>query len=200
MAEFWHDFVLTFVPIFIVMDAVGNLPMVLALSEGMPQGQRERMIHIAMITASAVGLVFLFFGQFILQIMNISPGSMTIAGGIILFVLCIRFLVSGRVVEAKREEMVAVVPIGTPLVVGSATITTLLLLVIEFPLWIVLISLASNLIITWLIFMGGGRIARFLGKGGLTAVSQVFNLLLAAIAVSMVIRGLEMRGIINVIR
>jgi multiple antibiotic resistance protein len=197
MKEFWQDFVFTFIPLFIVIDTLGNLPIVLAIGEGMTQAARHRMIHVAMITASVVGLIFLFFGKFILDAMNISVGALTIAGGIILFILSIRYLLSGRIIEADREELVAIVPIGTPLVVGPATITTLLLLSVDFPLVIVLLSLAVNLLISWIVFLSGTRIVRFLGKGGLKAFSQVFNLLLAAIAVSMIIHGLELVGIVK---
>lgn len=197
MKEFWQDFVFTFIPLFIVIDTLGNLPIVLAIGEGMTQVARHRMIHVAMITASVVGLIFLFFGKFILDAMNISVGALTIAGGIILFILSIRYLLSGRIIEADREELVAIVPIGTPLVVGPATITTLLLLSVDFPLGIVLLSLAANLFISWIVFLSGTRIVRFLGKGGLKAFSQVFNLLLAAIAVSMIIHGLELVGIVK---
>jgi multiple antibiotic resistance protein len=197
MKEFWQDFVFTFIPLFIVIDALGNLPIVLAISEGMTQVARHRMIHVAMITASLVGLIFLFFGKFILDAMNISVGALTIAGGIILFILSIRYLLSGRIIEVDREELVAIVPIGTPLVVGPATITTLLLLSVDYPLGIVLLSLAVNLFISWIVFLSGTRIVRFLGKGGLKAFSQVFNLLLAAIAISMIIHGLELVGIVK---
>jgi multiple antibiotic resistance protein len=195
--SFWQAFVLTFVPLFIVIDTMGNLPIVLTLSEGMTTQKRNNMIHLAMLTATVVSLLFLFFGRFILSVMNISVGSLTIAGGIILLILSIRYLISGRVIESQREEMVAIVPIGTPLVVGPATITTLLLLTIDYSLGIILLSLAINLFISWVVFLLGNRISGFLGKGGLKAISQVFNLLLAAIAVSMVIHGLELVGIVK---
>ena len=198
MAEHLQDFVLTFVPLFIVIDALGNLPFVVSLSEGMIKHERHKMIHTAIITATAVGLVFLFFGQFILTVMGISVGAFAIAGGLILLVLSIKYMSTGRMVEAVKEEMVAVVPIGTPLTVGPATITTLLLLVTQFPLYMVLISFALNMLVTWGIFMLSGYIVRFMGQGGLRAVSRVFSLLLAAIAVSMVIHGLGLAGIIDI--
>jgi multiple antibiotic resistance protein len=81
--------------------------------------------------------------------------------------------------------------------VGPATITTLLLLATQFPIYMVLVSFALNMLIAWAIFMVGGHIARFLGQGGLKAVSRVFSLLLAAIAVSMIIHGLEMLNILS---
>lgn len=157
------------------------------------------MIHLATITATIVGLVFLFFGQLILKVLDIKVGSFAIAGGLILLVLSIKYVTTGRMVEALKEDMVAVVPIGTPLTVGPATITTLLLLATQFPhqLYMVLLSFALNMLVTWIIFLQTNQIVRFMGRGGLTAVSRVFSLLLAAIAVSMIFRGLSLVGIIN---
>ncbi len=200
MGDYLQDFVLTFVPLFIVIDALGNLPFVISLSEGMSKQERRKMIHFATITATVVGLVFLFFGQFILKVMGISVGAFAIAGGVILLVLSIKYMSTGRMVDAVKEEMVAVVPIGTPLTVGPATITTLLLLATQFPsrIYMVLLSFALNMLITWGIFMLSGYIVRFIGQGGLKAISKVFSLLLAAIAVSMIIHGLKLAGIINI--
>ncbi|OGO44573.1 MAG: MarC family transcriptional regulator [Chloroflexi bacterium RBG_16_58_8] len=197
MTGYWQDFVLTFVPLLIVIDAFGNLPFVISMGESLANKDRRRMVHLAVLTATAVGLVFLFFGQFILMVLNISVGSFAIAGGLILLVLSIRYMSTGHMVTTVKEEMVAVVPIGTPLTVGPATITTLLLLALQFPLYMVLISFALNMLITWIIFLLSQRIAAFMGEGGLRAISRVFSLLLAAIAVSMIIRGLDLTGIIN---
>jgi multiple antibiotic resistance protein len=198
MHDWLQSFVLTFVPLFIVIDALGNLPFVISLSEGMSTSERRKMVHAAIITATIVGLAFLFLGQFILNVLGISVGSFAIAGGIVLLVLSIKYMTTGRMVELIKEEMVAVVPIGTPLTVGPATITTLLLLATQFPLYMVLLSFALNLVIAWVIFLASNQIVRFIGQGGLKAWSRVFSLLLAAIAVSMIIRGLSMVGILNV--
>ena len=198
MNEFFNNLILTFIPLFIVIDVIGNLPIVMSLSEGLLARQRRRVIHLAIVTATILGLIFLFFGAFILDVLNISPGAFTIAGGLILMILSLRYLTVGRWMDVVKEEVIAIVPIGTPLVVGPATITTLLLLVAKYPLYIVLISLAINLFISWIAFLGAERIVGFLGNGGLKAVSQIFNLLLVAIAVSMIISGLDMIGVINV--
>ena len=197
MAEQWQNFIMTFVPLFIVIDAFGTLPFVVTMGESKTRPERRKMVHFAIITATVVGLIFLFFGQFILRVLDISVGSFAIAGGIILLVLSIQYMTTGRMVASVKEELVAVVPIGTPLTVGPATITTLILLAMQYPLYMVLISFALNMLITWIIFLLSQRIARFLGEGGIRATSRVFSLLLAAIAVSMVIRGLDMTGIIK---
>jgi len=198
MPEWLDNLLVTFVPLFIVIDALGNLPVVLTLSEDMNRHERKKMIHLAALTAAVVGLAFLFFGQFVLNLMGISVGSFAVAGGLILLILSAKYILTGRMVDAVKEEMVAIVPIGTPLLSGPATITTLLLLSGQYQLWVVLVAFVVNILAAWVILLLGNRIAGFLGKGGLRAVSNVFNLLIAAIAITMIFRGLDMIGLVNI--
>jgi len=193
-----ESFLLTFVPLFIVIDAVGNLPFVISLSEGLERQERWKMLNIATVTAALVGLVFLFLGQLLLRAMGISVGAFAIAGGIILLILSIHYMTTGRMMEIIKEEMVAIVPIGTPLTVGPATITTLLLLATQFPTYIVLISFLLNILIVWVTFILSDQVMRVLGKGGIKAFSRIAALLLSAIAVNMVLRGLTMLGILSI--
>ena len=197
MTDFWQSLLLTFVPLFIVIDAIGNLPFVIALTDDCDKEERRRIINLATATAAGVGLIFLFLGRFILDAMNISVGAFAISGGIILLIFAIRYMTTGHMVEVIKEEMVAVVPIGTPLTVGPATITTLLLLSTQFPIYIVLIAFILNIFIAWITFVLSGFFIRVMGRGGLRAVSRVFSLLLAALAVNMVIRGLELIGVLT---
>lgn len=199
MSEWWPSFLLTFMPLFIVVDALGVIPLLFIMTERMTSHERHKVVHIAVATALVLGVVFLFLGKVILELMGISVGSFAVAGGLILLVLSIRYILTGHVVDlAIKEEMVAVVPIGTPLIAGPATITTLLLLVGQFNIYVVLVSFIVNMLVAWLLFWLSGYIVRFLGHGGLRAVSNVFNLLLAAIAVTMIIRGLSLIGVLDI--
>ena len=173
--QIWHSFILTFLPLFIAIDALANVPFVISLSEGLSKPEKRKLVNIATITAAVVGLLFLFFGQFILKVLDITQGSFATAGGIVLLVLSIRYMTTGHFVEVNKEEMVAVVPIGTPLTVGPATITTLLLLIPLYPLYIVLVSFVVNIAINWVIFMLSSQIVGFIGQGGVKAVSKVFE-------------------------
>jgi multiple antibiotic resistance protein len=199
MHDFFNVLLLTFMPLFIAIDPLSKPPFVLAFTEELSTHQRNKIIHAATGTAALVGLAFLFFGQFVLKIMGISVGAFAISGGAILFILSINYITKGRMVETDKQAMTAIVPIGTPLITGPATITTLLVLQNEFPLNTVLLSFAINLLITWGILLSGNRLIKILGRGGFKAISQVFNLLLAAIAITMILRGLDMLGIINLI-
>jgi len=196
MAEWWLLFTLAFVPLFIAIDAIGLPPIIISLSEGMTVRERKKMVHIAILTALLVGLAFLFLGKVVLTLMGITVGAFAIAGGIILLVQSIRNMTSGRMMDAVKEEMVAVVPIGTPLLAGPATITTLLLLTSQVPLAVVLEAFVANVLIAWAICLGSYRILKVMGQGGVRAVSRVFSLLLASIAVTMILKGLAMSGII----
>jgi multiple antibiotic resistance protein len=198
MSGLLTNFILTFIPLFIVVDAPGNLPIIITLTEGASYHERNRIIHLAIVTATIVGFIFLFLGGAILNVMNISIGAFSISGGIILLILSIKYMITGRMVHMIKEEMIAVVPIGTPLVVGPATMTTLLILTQQYPLYMVVLSLLVNLLITWLLFLSSGQIARFISIAGLRAISKVFSLILAAIAVSMIINGISLTNILTI--
>jgi multiple antibiotic resistance protein len=193
------DFVLTFIPLFVAIAAVRNLPFVISLSEERTPAEKDRLILYALITAAIIGLFFLFLGRFLLNLMGISVGSFAIGGGIILLILSINYLVSNEAHEHEKEEKLAIVPIGTPLTVGPATITTLLLLGIEFPLYWVLISFVLNIGIVWIIFKWSEKIMRVLGRSGVLGLSKVFSLVLAAIAVNIILQGLNMIGVLHLI-
>ncbi|MBI4287811.1 MAG: MarC family protein [Chloroflexi bacterium] len=194
MTAWAREFVLTFVPLLIAIDAIATVPIVLTLQQGMRPQERVRMVNIAIVTASVLGVIFLVLGKVVLQLLDIQVAHFAIAGGLVLLALALRDLVMGRMVEETpdRQEMLAVVPLGTPLTVGPATLTTLLLLSDEYRIWIVLVSLALNLGIAWVVFQQGKVFARILGQGGIRAVAKVMSLLLAAIAIRMIFRGVSL--------
>jgi multiple antibiotic resistance protein len=195
LAHGWVDsLVMTFVPLFVVIDAVGNIPFIIALSEGLKVEERRKLIILATLVASAIGLGFLFLGRFLLNVLQIPVGAFAIAGGLVLLVLSLRHMTTGRLVETSKDDMVAVVPIGTPLTVGPATIATLLLLATQFPIYFVLISFLLNMVIVWISLLLANQIARLMGQAGIKVFSRVAALLLAAIAVGMFIRGLQLVG------
>jgi len=191
LVDFFSDLLLSFIPILIAMDAVGTLPILLGLSESMAARERARMVRLAMITALGLGLGFIALGKIVFLLLGIEAADFLVAGGLILFILAARELLTERVTghgEADRE-MFGVVPLGTPLIVGPAVLTTLLLLIDRYFIGAVLLSFIINLAIAWLIFAQGNRIANFLGRAGLRAASKIAMLLLAAIAIMMIREG-----------
>lgn len=191
MVDFFKDLLLSFIPLFIAMDAVGTLPILLGLSETMAPRERARMVRLAMITALGLGLGFIALGKIVFLLMGIEVADFLVAGGLILFILAARELLTERVAghgDVDRE-MIGVVPLGIPLIVGPAVLTTLLLLIDLYFTGAVVLSFILNLAIAWVIFGQGNRIANLLGRSGLRAASKIAMLLLAAIAVMMIREG-----------
>ncbi|MDP3064933.1 MAG: MarC family protein [Chloroflexota bacterium] len=185
-----RDFPLVMVPLFVAMDPLGILPFVVSLLEPIREERRSAVIHIALVTGLVLGLLFLLLGRYLFQLLGIRLSDFLVAGGAILFVLALRELLSERLPEpVAADELVAVVPIGTPLLVGPATISLLILYTSLYGVWLVVLAFLANIVIAWIVFSQAQRIAGFLGKGGLRALSKVANLLLAAIAVQLISRG-----------
>ncbi len=190
--EIIRELALTFVPLFFAMDAVGNLPIFLALTQEVGATRRRQTVNLATLTALGVGLGFVAVGKAIFSLLGIEVADFLMAGGIILLILAIRYLITGKIVENQdlsASETVGVVPLGTPLVVGPAVLATLLLLIGQYRIPIVLSSFILNLAIQWVLFKQADRIVNFLGRTGANAVSKIVMLLLAAIAVKMIREG-----------
>lgn len=193
MTGLWErasDFFLVFIPLFVAMDPLGVLPFLVPFLGQVQAARRGRVIRIALATGLVLGLGFLALGRALFDVLGVSLADFLVAGGLILLVFSLRGMIGSRVAEVPEpDELMAVVPIGTPLLVGPAAISMLVLLANLHGLTITVIAFAANMLLAWLIFQFSGRIAAFLGRGGLLAVSRVANLLLAAIAVQLVRRG-----------
>jgi len=187
-----QEFGLTFVPLFVAMDAIGVLPILVPLTQDMKANERRRVIRLAVITALGLGLGFVVIGKGIFLFLGIQVSDFLVAGGLILFLLAARDLITGKMVEAQAlggADTLGVVPLGTPLVVGPAVLTTLLILIDQYSIIIVVISFILNLTIAWLLFAQANRVVAFLGQGGVRATSKIVSLFLAAIAIKMIRQG-----------
>lgn len=189
MKSFW----LCFVPLFVAVDAVGLLPLFINLTEGMAKKQIRKIILQSMITALAVALIFIAVGTGIFRLLNISVADFMIAGGTLLFVISIRDILAAekKLLEVDPES-VGAVPIGVPLITGPAVLTTSLLLISQHSAVITSLAIAANILIAGIMFMIAPLINRVLGKTGSKAVSKIISLLLAAIGVMIVRKGIAM--------
>ncbi|MCX8125868.1 MAG: MarC family protein [Dehalococcoidia bacterium] len=193
MLDFLKQIGLTFVPLFVAMDVIGVLPIMISLTANLSRPQFDRMVRYAIFSALGLGLAFLALGKGIFTLMGIEVRDFLIGGGIILFLISAKDLVTGKILEAdlaSEAPLVGAVPIGIPLIVGPAVLTTLLLLMDQYSIIAVLISFIVNLAIAWAVITQMQKIVRFLGNGGVKVVSKVAALLLAAIAVKMIRQGI----------
>jgi multiple antibiotic resistance protein len=187
MNKFW----LCFFPIFMAVNAIGVLPMFMNFTEGLDHQKIRKIIVQSVITAAIVALVFLAVGKIILDLLGITVADFMIAGGALLFIISLDDLLA---VEKKWSqidpESLGAVPLGVPLIVGPAVLTTILILIGEYGPVATVAALIVNIFIAGMTFWMSAPIIRFLGKSGAKTVSKLGDLLLAAIAVMMVRKGL----------
>lgn len=185
-----RNFLLSFIPIFVAMDAIGILPMFIGFTENLKKKEKERIINQSIVTAFLIGIVFLFLGKWIFKILGVQVADFKIAGGAVLLAISLRDILQLEKSYKLPSETMGAMPIGTPLVVGPAVLTTIIILLDTYGPYVTVLSFIINLAITWIIFYYAGAISDFLGKAGSKAVSKIAALLLAAIAVMMMRKGL----------
>lgn len=184
-------FFLCFVPLFVAVDAVGVLPMFMSLTSGMGPQQLRRILFQSVLTAAFVALAFLLGGPAILRLLGITVADFMVAGGVLLFVISMTDLITTEKTRRRVEpETLGAVPIGVPLITGPAVLTTLLLLANEHGFSATAGALLINILLAGLIFWASDGILRVLGRSGTKTVSKIASLLLAAIAVMMVRKGI----------
>jgi len=185
-----RNILLAFIPIFVAVDAIGVLPLFVSFTEGIKKKEKSKIVFQSMITAMCLAIGFIFLGKAIFRLLGITIGDFMVAGGSILFYIAIRDIMGpGKGSGFKGQELGAV-PLGTPLIVGPAVLTTSLIIIEEYGLVATLTSVLINIVLAGLIFSLSEILIRILGKAGSRALSKVTNLLLAAIAVMMMRKGI----------
>ena len=202
------NFLITaFVALFVVIDPIGLAPLFVALTAGMAPSKRRRIAIRATLTAVGILLVFSIFGEGILNFIGISMPAFRIAGGILLFITALDMLFERR--TKRREDQAedddnpdddpSVFPLAIPLIAGPGAIATVILLVGQTAgpagYFAVMGVLAAVLALVFAMFLSAAWIERLLGKTGITVVTRLLGMLLAALSVQFVLDGLRGFGL-----
>ncbi|MBU2993589.1 MarC family protein [Octadecabacter sp. 1_MG-2023] len=202
------NFLITaFFALFVVIDPIGLAPLFVALTVGMSPAKRRSIAIRASLVAIGILLVFSLFGEGILEFIGISMPAFRIAGGILLFITALDMLFERR--QKRREDQAeedeqheddpSVFPLAIPLIAGPGSIATIILLVGQtegtagyFAVMGVLLAVFA---MTFVMFLGASTIERLLGKTGITVVTRLLGMLLAALSVQFVLDGLASFGL-----
>ncbi len=180
-----------FIPLFVAIDVFGVLPLFVGMTGGMQKAERRRLTAEATLTAFLISLVFLVAGKLLFSFLGITENDFRVGGGIVLLVLAVNDLLFSHEPERRPGARVGVVPIGIPLIMGPAALTTILVLVTTYGyLWAV-VSLLVNLLIVWVVFAQSAVITKALREAGSQAIAKVAALFLAGIAVMMIRSGVQ---------
>ncbi|HWP92467.1 MAG TPA: MarC family protein [Thermodesulfobacteriota bacterium] len=187
-----QDILLSFIPLFVAIDPIGVMPMYLSLTRGLDNNDRKKVVRDSILTACILGVIFVLAGKFIFKILGITVADFAIAGGLLLFIFSILDLLKEESLEARKvtHSSLGIFPIGTPLIVGPAVLTTLIILVDTQGFVATLIAFGANLIILGVVLYKANIILSFLGQGGARGFAKVMSILLAAIGIMMVRRGI----------
>lgn len=180
----------------LVMDPLGNIPMFMSALKAVPEERRRKVIIRELFIALAIMVFFLLFGKYIVSALAIDLTAMTVAGGIVLFLIALQMIFPSQHSSFSEgpEGEPFIVPLAVPLVAGPSTLTTVLLFSLSdpgrFPLWAGVVAAA------WLInaaILGGlsGWLSRLLGARGLLAMEKLMGMILVTISVQMIMTGLK---------
>lgn len=183
-------YILTFIPIFVAVDVLGIIPIFLSLVGPLESSERRKVIFQSVLTASVVGLGFMFLGKAVFLIIGLLVADFKIAGGLVLLVLSLIDLLSPEKSRRQPTASMGVVPLGTPLIVGPAVLTTIIMLIDIYGIVPTITSFIANMIIVWFVFVHSDYIMRILGNAGSKAISKVASLILASIGVMMIRKGI----------
>ncbi|MBI4710757.1 MAG: MarC family protein [Nitrospirae bacterium] len=191
MSDILQVLPITFIPIFVAIDIFAVLPIFISVTGELRDTEKKTIIRHSIITALLVSIAFVAVGEVVFRILGITVADFKIAGGLVLLVIAVLDLLRFGAERRKVEDAVGVVPIGVPLIVGPAVLTTLLVLIDHYGIIPTVISLVLNLLIVWFSFVKAEAITRIIGKNGIVAISKVMAILLASIAVMMIRIGIE---------
>lgn len=174
----------------VAIDALGVLPIYISLTEGMSKEERKVVARQSVFTAFFITVGFAFLGNAVFNALSIQVEDFMIGGGILLLIISIADILRFGERGNFAPSTLSVVPLGTPLLAGPATLTTTLVLTGNYGYLPVILSLTLNLILAWIIFNKAETIIQLIGINGTRAIAKIASLLLAAIAVKMIRMGI----------
>ena len=181
------------VMLFLIMDPVGNLPVFLSILRHLPAERRRKVMIRELLISLVVMLLFLFTGQELLNLLNLKQEAVSIAGGIVLFLIALRMIFPGQggVTGLPEGEEPLIVPMAIPMIAGPSILAALVLLSHQYPDQMTDWVLA--LLLSWgasaVILMFYEQVHKLLGERVLTAMERLMGMLLVMISVQMLLDG-----------
>ncbi|NLG77714.1 MAG: YhgN family NAAT transporter [Xanthomonadaceae bacterium] len=189
-----NDLLSAVVTLFLIMDPLGNVPVFLSVLKNVPQERRRAIVMREVVIAYFVLLIFLLVGDHALRLLHIEQETISIAGGIVLFLIALRMIFpqTGSYSDAPEGEPL-VVPLAVPLIAGPSAMAALLLLQRAAPsgsldLWI---AMTIAWALTAAILIAAPFFYRILGERGLTAMERLMGMVLVMISVQMLLNGIR---------
>jgi MarC family membrane protein len=191
-----NEFISAVILLLLVTDPFGNVPLVPGLVAGCEPKRRTWVIVRECMIAYVILLVFMFGGQGFLRVMHLSEASLSIAGGVILFLISIRMVFGhpeGLFGEPAHKGEPFIVPLAVPFIAGPSALATVMLMATREPdkigMWAAAITVVMAIVTVILAL--ANRIRAVLGENVVVAIERLAGLLLTAIAIEMLLGGIR---------
>ena len=191
-----NEFLSAAVVLALVIDPVGNVPIVNAMLAGLTPARRRFVILRECAIAFATLAIFMVFGRKFLDLMHLSETSVSIAGGVILFMIAIRMVFAhpeGVLGMPRRDGEPLIVPLAVPLIAGPSAIATVMLMASREPekigMWGA--ALTAAMVFATFVLLAGTKLQEWLGEHAMQAIERLLGLLLTAVAVEMLLAGIR---------
>ncbi|MCX7033493.1 MAG: YhgN family NAAT transporter [Arenimonas sp.] len=179
--------------LFLILDPLGNIPVFLGLLKPLPAHRRRLVLARELLIALVVLLGFMWGGKYVLEAMHLRQESVSIAGGIVLFLIGLKMIFpssEGMFGDLPDGEPF-IVPMAIPLVAGPSGMAAVMLLGSQDPARMGDWTLA--LVLAWLatavLLFSATFLYKVLGMRVLVAVERLMGMLLVAISVQMLLDG-----------
>lgn len=191
-----YTFVSALILLLLITDPIGNIPIFINSLRNVPAHRRVRIILREVLIAFCLLLAFMFIGKQFLELVNLSDLSLQIAGAVVLFLIALRMIFP----SAQNDDPALsqgtepfIVPLAIPALAGPSAMATVMLLVSQAPErrfeWIM--ALLVTMLVCAIILVLADRIQRLLGERVVSAVEKLMGLILVAIAIEMLLRGIK---------
>ena len=190
-----ESFISSVITLALVMDAFGNIPLFIGALKKVSPERRKFVLIRELVIAFVIMSAFLFLGRWFLHAFGISEYSLSIAGGILLFLISVNLVFSTDDEDAKsspKEDEPFIVPLAIPLVAGPAALSMVMVLAAQQPnKWLVLAAMIVASVFNSIILMSSFPLSNLLGKRGLMAIERLTGMILILMSVDMVMGGIS---------
>jgi len=187
------DIISIAVTLILIMDPFGNIPVFLSILDELPAHRRRRILVRELILALAVIMVFIFCGRYLMGFLGLKQEAVSIAGGIILFLIAIRMVFprTKAQVPTECEGEPLLVPLAIPLIAGPSLLAVLILFSTSTQVELTGLLLASVLAwgVSFIVLFSATFLIRFLTRRGLITVERLMGMILVSIAVQLFLDG-----------
>jgi multiple antibiotic resistance protein len=175
------DVVTVFMVLFAVIDITGSIPIIIDIKRKTGHIDAER----ATLVSFALMLIFLFAGEFFLNLFGVDVSSFAIAGSFVLLLLGLEMVLGIEFFKYESYKQTSIIPIAFPLIAGAGTMTTILSLKAVYSVWTILVALVLNMIIVYIVLRATRFAEKLLGPTGILVLKKIFGIILLAIAIKL---------------